>query len=195
MFNIYRIILVYIKTAIMLENMMLKNIEFTKLNESEIYEFVCRFEPLLNKYARQLKYSDAYYDLMESLLNVVTKIHRIKDSSAGAVVNYINKSLYHQYIALSKSVSKYNNVHFLFGEAEEIKVWINSCDKYDFINIDYLKRCLTDKEYEIIILHFYYDYSIAEIAEAKKVSRQSVNQTKLIAIKKLRKAYEEMEKI
>ncbi len=182
-------------TAIIMNNMMLKDVEIKKLNQREIYSFICRFEPLLNKYAKMLKYADAYYDLMEALINIITKIDKIKDHSAGAVVNYINKSIYHKYIALSKLNCKYDNAHFLFGDEEEIKITVSAYDKYDFINIDYLKSCLTEKEYEIIMLLFYYDYSVAEIAEAKKISRQAVNQTKLIAINKLRKSYKMMQKI
>ena len=178
-----------------MENRVLSRVKVTEIKNYELYEFICSFKQLLKKYANKLQYTDAYYDLAESLIEIISKLDTIKDTSAGAVVKYINKSIYHKYISLSKLNQRYSDTHFLFGEAEDVRTSSYCYDRYDFINIDFLKSCLTDKEYEIIILHFYYDYSIAEIADAKHVSRQSINQTKLIALKKLRNGYINMEKI
>ena len=100
-----------------------------------------------------------------------------------------------RYTNFKQIVNTFYNEEIDKIDEEEIKITVSAYDKYDFINIDYLKSCLTEKEYEIIMLLFYYDYSVAEIAEAKKISRQAVNQTKLIAINKLRKSYKMMQKI
>lgn len=48
---------------------------------------------------------------------------------------------------------------------------------------------LTKTEEDVIIRFFFWGDSIGEIAKRMKISRQSVNQTKNRAIKKLKKTY------
>lgn len=172
----------------------------TKTNRVKLYELLLIFDPLLIKYARLLDYTDSYNDLQEAFFRIVSKMDTMNVKSDGAVVNYIRKAVYNQYISLSKSNRKYTQSIVLFGEPSEIYETGNAAvgereDEYSFINKDFLNRCLTNLEYEIIDLHYYKEYSIAEIALAKNVSRQAINQTKKHALRKLRKAFEEMRTI
>ena len=116
-------------------------------------------DPLLKKYAYLLDYPDAYYDLQETLLDVLSKRDRLKNHSTGTAVNYIRKAIYHRYIALSKSQRRYTQSHILYGEVTEAAPAGYSPgagieDAYSFIDLDFLHSCLTEKECEILVLHF-----------------------------------------
>ena len=54
---------------------------------------------------------------------------------------------------------------------------------------DDLNISLSEKEYKVTVMFYFEQYSIAEIAEEFKISRQAVNQMRCRAINKLRKIY------
>lgn len=109
------------------------------------------------------------------------------------MVNYIGKTMYHRYIALSKAQRRYDQFHTPLDELTEAYEARNAAVPEMHVgplDLGDLHDYLTDNEYEIILLHFYYGYSISEIARMKKVSRQCVNQRKLSALGKLRAGVE-----
>ena len=172
---------------------LLKNIQY---NRALLWEITLRFDPLLRKYARLLNDSDAYADLRLAFCELVVNmdVDTIKNPSEGAIVNYIRKSIYHSYLRLSRKNRRYTYHHLLSDDyATEQEILKNygmvAYDTYTTIDDKWLMQCLTKIEYEIITLYYIYGYTIHEIAEHKQVSRQSINQRKLHALKKLKSAY------
>lgn len=112
-------------------------------------------------------------------------------STDGAIISYINKTIYHHYIALSKGnrnkiptvsiedKSDFDSLQFdsNFGES----------DTYSNLLLMDLQRALTADEYHVIYDHFFRQYSIQEIAARDKKSRQAINKCKKIALEKLRR--------
>ena len=66
--------------------------------------FLEKFSPLLKKYAYFLQTEDALQELQCFLLAFVKNLHlnKLTSSTDGAIISYINKTIYHHYIALSK---------------------------------------------------------------------------------------------
>lgn len=66
--------------------------------------FLEKFFPLLKKYAYFLQTEDALQELQCFLLAFVKNLHlnKLTSSTDGAIISYINKTIYHHYIALSK---------------------------------------------------------------------------------------------
>ena len=171
-------------------------VDAAKTESLELLKLLLLFEPLLKKHARNLEYPDAYCDLQAALVDVIARLDtaRLANRSDGAVVNYIGKTMYHRYIALSKAQRRYDQFHTPLDELTEAYEARNAAVPEMHVgplDLGDLHDYLTDNEYEIILLHFYYGYSISEIARMKKVSRQCVNQRKLSALGKLRRALSE----
>ena len=158
-------------------------------HEQGLLELVKQFTPLLKKYAYFLNYADAFADLrlefIELLLNI--DIIRFNIYNTPQMLAYINKSIYYAYIKVSKK-----RYHCLFNETlvPDIREQLDACecDDYQELLLSDLRRFLTDLEYDVIYKHYYLGLTINEIANMKGVSRQTVNQTKNYAIKKLGQA-------
>ncbi len=173
----------------------------SEISTNAVCELLRVFEPLLRKYARLLEYTDAYFDLRAALLAVVNEldVNKLDNKTDGAAFKYIQTTIYHRYLALAKAQRRYGRTHVFFCELEKPTETGRPClanvladpspeDELSFINRDYLRQYLNETEYEIILLNFYYGYSITEIAQGRKVSRQYVNRQKLKALQKLKNA-------
>ena len=172
----------------------------SEISNDELCDLLRTFEPLLKKYARLLEYPDAYFDLQAAFLDIVKKldVNRLDNKTDGTVFRYIQSAVHHQYISLSKARRQYVRTHVLFCELEDPETGLTCLsnvladtpaeDELSFIEKDYLQRHLNKTEYEIILLIFYCGYSIAEIAQSRKVSRQYVNRQKISALQKLKSA-------
>lgn len=116
--------------------------------------------------------------------------------SDGVVVNYIAQSIRHSYIRLSKQQAKVNSNETLFEDLSEGQRYYvenaNTCTNNELLEITELLsgKNLTDSERNVLIWEFCFGMTSAEIARAKSVSRQSINQIKKRAIQKLRKELE-----
>lgn len=167
----------------------------SKSDNSALLILMCRFELMLKKYARLLYYEDAYSDLQVELIVLFRSIDPMKfrNSSDGAVVNYVHRVIKNKYIYLSKAKNEYNRNIILFGEESDFEQLGNpasvSFDHYTEIDIKTLSGVLTENECYVINLFFYFGYSVGEIAGILCTSRQAVNKKKLSAIKKLRSSF------
>ena len=164
-----------------------------KTNQSKLYQLLRVFDPLVKKFTGLLSYPDAYEDLQAELMQILLKMNpeKMQNPCDGTIVNYIKKSLYHTYITLAKNQNTYRGSCMITDDFDGIPISQQEPareDSLDFIDKDYLRHYLTKGEYEVVILHFYYGYSAAEIAKAKNVTRQCINQKKLGALRKLKKA-------
>lgn len=151
--------------------------------EESLLEVVKRFQPLLKKYARKLKYEDAMQDLLETFLLMLPMINIKKNKNEGQLVNYVAKVIYHQFIKLAKHNNQYNFVEIDYDEEKnEYDIGRSQVDHYDEIDILNELKKLDEQQRQIIYLHFFIGYTIQEIADIIGVSRQAVNKKKNVAL-------------
>lgn len=143
-------------------------------DKEQALAFLEKFSPLLKKYAYFLQTEDALQELQCFLLAFVKNSHlnKLTSSTDGAIISYINKTIYHHYIALSKGnrhkiptvsiedKSDFDSLQFdsNFGES----------DTYSNLLLMDLQHALTADEYHVIYDHFFRQYSIQEIAASHK---------------------------
>lgn len=79
-------------------------VDYQNGDKNKVLHIINKMNPVLYKYANKLNYEDAYNDLQLFLIIRISTFNceRIKNKSDGAMVNYIEKSIYHEYIKLSK---------------------------------------------------------------------------------------------
>ena len=140
------------------------------------------FRNLIVYFGKHLKDDDAIQELTVFLLEIMYTINLdkfVRDESSD-LKRYIAVSIRNKYIALSKSKQFINNKNVEFSE--ELSPYTGSIISYNdysdnkLLLSDALQR-LTNHQRQIILYHYYYGYSVKEIAEHLHVSRQSVNQT------------------
>ncbi len=146
-----------------------------------------KFKPALKKYARKLETEDAYYDLQVEFLDLISHIDctTLKTKNDGAMVQYLVKSIYHAYVKiLQKSID--NPYSISADELTDGLIYKNDltvCADYALLDIP--SNLLTPLESQTFWAVCIMGYSSAELAKRSGVSRQSVNQAKRRAIKKL----------
>jgi len=169
-----------------------------KGDEKSTLELLTLFNRLMTRYAYLLEYEDAINDLTLDFIALLKQINTtiFEGKSDGVVVNYIAQSIRHSYIRLSKQQAKVNSNETLFEDLSEGQRYYvenaNTCTNNELLEITELLsgKNLTDSERNVLIWEFCFGMTSAEIARAKSVSRQSINQIKKRAIQKLRKELE-----
>lgn len=162
-------------------------------SEEAMLELIHRFQPLLKKYASLLQIEDAYEELQYAFIVLIKKTdwNKLFNSNDGAYVNYFNKSIYRQYLALQKKTSVYEKNFSSYSENGE--VYINSLisveDQYNTLIIQELKSILTYKEFQVIYWTCLKGFSAALVAKRYGQSRQNINQIRKRAIKKLQQYF------
>lgn len=121
------------------------------------------------------------------------QIERVNRSDEAAVISYIVKSIHNSYIKRLIQIKHYQAIT-LYSELSEdelfyIESTCSTTDKYSEYDYSSIKKILTESETSIIALIYIMDYTATEIAHIYGTSRQSVNQTKLRALRKLRIFY------
>ena len=90
---------------------MVKLIILAKQKDQEaILKLIDKFNPLLKKYAYLLKYEDALQDLIIFFIDLLYKIpdSLLQNYNEGKIVVYIEKSVKHQYVYMSKKICRSN---------------------------------------------------------------------------------------
>lgn len=149
-----------------------------------IEEFINLFSDIINKYSRKLDGEDTKQDLNILVLDLINKIpiNKLNFYEDKAILAYISKALRNEYIRLSKKNSKItsNEIHI----NEDINL-IYEEQSYDIEIIDILKD-LTVKEQTILKMIFIEGFTVSDVSEYMKISRQAINQSKNRAIRKLK---------
>ena len=151
--------------------------------------------PLLKKYAFFLQSEDALPDFQCFLLSFAKnlQLNELIISTDGAIISYINKAIYHHYIALSKA--KRHQLPTVSIESQtdydplQFDTAFSESDTYNNLLLLDLKRALSTEEYHIIYDHYFRQYSIQEIAARDNKSRQAINKCKKTAIAKLKRYF------
>jgi len=165
-------------------------------DKEQALAFLEKFSPLLKKYAYFLQTEDAPQELQCFLLTFVKNLHlnKLTSSTDGAIISYINKAIYHHYIALSKA--KRHQLPTVSIEIQtdydplQFDTAFSESDTYNNLLLLDLKRALSTEEYHVIYDHYFRQYSIQEIATKDNKSRQTINKCKKTALEKLRHYWE-----
>ena len=164
-------------------------------DQNAMLELIYKFKPLLQKYARKLNYDDAYYDLQFRFIELIHNIDMLslRSHTDGAIVTYISKSVYTQYLRLL--TQRYQNDAITqFSQMEDWQIILvdqqMSVEAVDLSLGVLIRTVLTDREHSIIQLLFMHGYTEADIARAENISRQAVSQMKRRALRKLRKYFD-----
>ena len=187
-------------------NMLLKEriLEAQNGNQEVFLGLVCDFKPLLMKYAGLLNYSDGYEILQLKFIELIKNmpISAMRMTDDPFILSYFEKTIYRYFIFLlrRKQLSG-KEVPFsaLIHEDESVGSYldfpdrfISSSDEYMHILLDFLKESLTAYEADIITYHCLMLYTNDEIARYYDVSPPAISKAKTKALKKLRKACDQL---
>ncbi len=119
-----------------------------------------KFSPLLKKYAFFLQSEDALQDFQCFLLAFAknSQLNELTISTDGAIISYINKAIYHHYIALSKA--KRHQLPTVSIESQtdydplQFDTAFSESDTYNNLLLLDLKRALSTEEYHVIYDHY-----------------------------------------
>lgn len=173
----------------------LKNIILSAQNsdESSMMELITFFEPVIRKYTKLMNYDeDCRSELIMYFIELIRSLNLTKFRVLNnyTLINYIKQSLYHHYILISSGIRKkrkYENSY----DSESITEWLGadyeSTDKINDMMIDdMMKEHLTDREYICVKLIVIDCLSSNEAAKLLGITKQSANEAKLRALRKLK---------
>lgn len=153
--------------------------------------------PIINKYTRLLKYNeDCRSELILKLIILVKNeidLERMKNKDDGAIINYINSTIRHYYISISKSICKLRDNEtlpdqdFWLYNSENATVEFSQIENY--IILDTIKSVLTEREFYCIYSIVLNGMTAEEVAKTLNISKQAANQCKKRALQKLKKHF------
>lgn len=167
----------------------------TKAQEADqkaMMELINRFYPLFKKYAVKLNYEDAYEDIVLYYIELIKSLNlkKIDCPKDEIIISYINVSIINFYnkkvrkLIISKREIVFSD---LTGEQRyHVEALLAKEDYIDIFAELGIKDLLSLNECQIIYLIYIDGYTSAEIARKSRISRQSVNQLKHRALKKIK---------
>lgn len=160
-------------------------------DENAMMHLIFKFDPLLKKYAGKLKREDAYEDMRAYFIELIhfIDINNLRNPSEAGIVTYISRSVYTYYCHKVREI-RYDRkeVAMTALSSEQIYLLESTFSTKESSNIFLeleAEKYLTEDEYLITHLIFEEGYSTEDVARMKKCSRQSVNQIKKRALKKI----------
>ena len=171
-----------------MQNFLLKSlVERIKNQDMSAFPLVFdEFKKLISHYAVKLHYEDASSELTLFLIELMynIKLSKFPDDDGDDLKRYIAVSIKNKYITLLSQRAKSQS----FGE-NLLEGCCGYTEDYDdqFCFAQGMER-LNEMQKIVVIYHFVYGYSIAEIAARFNITRQAVNKTKNHALAILREA-------
>lgn len=165
-------------------------IESKKGDKECTMELIRRFDPLIKKYSRKLSYDGSNIDLIISLLETIAYIpidKHITLREDGCIISYINNSIKHTYINLSKKNSTILKTEKEINNDFLLETYRDCLD--DVIYVNSLIDKLSLLQQKVVKEIYFNDKSVESLTKELNVSRQSINRTKNRALKKLRELY------
>lgn len=161
-------------------------------NKAAMLELINKFFPLLKKYANKLNYEDAYADMLLFYIELIMNLdlNKLTNKSEGAIVTYISISVknYHSK-KVSKLVEAKKEINFCRLDDKQryyVETKLATQDDDNIFKELGMINLLSENECQIIYLIYFAGFTVAEIAQKTKKSRQAVNQLKMRALRKLR---------
>lgn len=160
--------------------MLVDDINAAKLgDEISMVDLILKFKPIIIKYGVKLG-EDGEHDITEFFITLIKKIPIIAND--GGIVNYINLSIRNYCFKKLFKIKRES----IYLDDSDIGCFTYCENEYNNILVKHSLDCLTPLQREIIIGLFFNNISEVEIAKKKNVSRQSIHNTKVRAIKLLR---------
>jgi len=137
-----------------------------------------RFEPLLDRYARELHDNDAKYFLAETLFNTLSKIpltlEHFKEDKF--IISYIRASIKNEFFKICKQNSQ-TEKYYSIDDDVYVKTLPSNDDNFSGFwcacTLRDIKTLLSDQEFEIFNL-IYIGFNETEIADVYSVTRQAI---------------------
>lgn len=158
-------------------------------------ELVEKFRPLIKRYAFFLHREDSFEDLQCFLLSMLKTwdMSRLSSTDDATIIRYIANSVKNEYMALSKQKGKERGTSYLedatVPQVIEYEQRTSTWDQYNQLTLQDLHKVLNQYEFAIIYAIYFEQQSVAEVAQQKHKTRQAINQTKIKALQKLKKAW------
>lgn len=156
-----------------------------KSEKDEMLSLLRQFDPLLKKYAHELRYEDAYNDLQLCFIELIEriKIEGFIGKGEEYLLSYIRKSVVSFSIKLSKKmhhrVVELQNDDYSRSDSYIGLLW---CD---------LQNVLTKDEQQFLVELYFEDISASELAKRGQVSKQAISNKKRRILDKIRNYYKE----
>ena len=162
-------------------------------DETAMMDIINAFSPFIEKYYIKSKYNEEVKsELILKLIRLIKhelKFDRMLEINNNVLMSYILKSLCNHYIYISRKQSKIAMTELnLFDSNLEGSLSLNE-SSYEFFQVELMKFLLTQKEFECVYKHIFFNETIAEIAGQMNISRQACNKYKNHAFEKLRKYF------
>jgi len=160
-------------------------------DEEAILLLYNKFLPKIKKCAINLNYETAETDITIRFLEFIknTNFDSLISKCDGAVTSYTNKFFDNTYKNLLISKGTHVSLIYLNDENSFIRD-VTYYDDQSNLELDCFSH-LTELQRKIIIYRYIYGYSVQEIAQKLKISRQAVNKAKNRGIKSIRSFYHE----
>lgn len=160
-----------------------------KGDEEAFFTILKQFDKLLWKYSYKsnMEADDMHSELMLKLYLLLMNFDINKfeetDDPEKFIIGYILRSIRNAFINLNKKATHTKR----YESVDTTKVNIPYEEDYHTtLEVNELLSILSDTEYEVIDLIFFYGLSATEVAKLKNVSPQAVNQLKLRSLRKMR---------
>lgn len=137
-------------------------------DNDEILYIIDKFEPLINKYSKKLGYYCSRTDMIISLINIINNLNNNNNlNEEKYIVGYINISIKHKYIELSKKYTINNNE--LVVDIDKINI---NKEIYNYNNLDnkFLLENILSKlnNYQRMVIEQIFFKNISEIELSNK---------------------------
>ena len=166
-----------------MENQLYYKIEKAKFidNKEYVEEIIKMFMPIIQKYSTKLNFDGADTDLIISLIKIIKSLPNLKEDKI--IISYINVSIKHEYIRLSK---KYNKIIKTELPLDEYIYQIPLDDDENLFILYELLDKLPQPQGQLLKEIFINGSSEISLANKLNISRQAVNK----ALENLRKYIE-----
>lgn len=158
-------------------------------NDESLLWLISKFNPIINKYSKKLNYEDSYEEMQFLFIKAIKniKINKIRNESDGALVKYLERIIYNNFIMSSK--------HYEYIKSHEFNInddiyhgenMAEENDDYSNLLLFNLRKLLNEKEYRVIYYYFYEEYKTEEIADVLGESVWNIYKLKKSALEKLK---------
>ncbi|SHJ93119.1 RNA polymerase sigma factor, sigma-70 family [Clostridium cavendishii DSM 21758] len=159
-------------------------------DKDALYTIIERFYPSIRKFSSKLNYDEAETDLVIFFILLLQKINlsNFKTRNEGIIVNYLYSSLRNKYIDIYRKLKKnrYTTTELI---TDVLTDKANSAFDESILMKMVLEN-LSEKERVVIIEIYYMNNKYKDIESKLNLSRQSINNIRNKALKKIRNSLE-----
>lgn len=162
-------------------------------SDGACFNIIEKFSKLMHMYSNRLKDEDSFYDLTLVLLESIHKLDLDRFENDGdSIQRYLAVVIKRAYIGLCKNKHKED----IMLDALQINDCLHSnvliYHATNNLLIEEMLNACSPRQRTVMIYHYIYLYSIADIAKMMGISRMSVNGLKLRGIHALRIKYSDL---